>query len=253
MNYGTTADTVFQEFGRLPSVRREGAADDFNGRSSSPGRQNAHDIESDRPVVAPVRGEIIPRHHDDTPLLPPCHRFSRAAAPGITTRLHFNEHHGVAVGGNNVNFSNSGAIAPGNNCVPLPNQRRTREVFAQFSKPDCPDGAHADNRLQAPDRLPAPPPTGALCAIAARIVTSGRPSRRAAESWLASGCHPRAATASREPGFRRRDENVGRSGAPGPTEDVSGIPDIMSVCLTPATLVVAVPPQPRPPGLAWSH
>ena len=142
----------FNNSGRLPSVGREGAPDDLDGRRGTPGREDADDVESDRPMLALMYGKIEPRHGDDAPLLPPGDCLGRNAAPGIATRLHLNKDHRVAVGRDNVNFANSGAIAPGKNCVPAALERPAREIFADYSEVDSPNGTHRTTRLQSPRR-----------------------------------------------------------------------------------------------------
>jgi len=103
-------------------------------------------------MLTPVHGKIKPRHRDDAPLLPPGNRLGWHAAAGIATRLHFNEYNRVAVGGNDVNFANSGAIAPGKNCVPPPLERLAREILAQYSEADRAHRAHGSALLQTPGR-----------------------------------------------------------------------------------------------------
>ena len=86
--------------------------------------------------MQPVHREVVPRHRDDAALLPPGDGFGRRPATDIAPRLHLNKYDGLAVGGNDVNFANPGAIAPGNNCVPQAPERVAREVFAEFPEAD---------------------------------------------------------------------------------------------------------------------
>src|SRR4030095_2963488 len=96
--------------------------------------------------------QVIERQPRDRAPLVCRDRFARLSKRTSFPRLHFHEHHRLAVTSDDVQFSTAAAVTPGNNCVPAPLEVFTSQSFAGFSERDaclCHD-VHARARAQPP-------------------------------------------------------------------------------------------------------
>src|SRR5262249_10123071 len=96
--------------------------------------------------------QVIERQPRDRAPLVRGDRFTRLSKRTSFPRLHFHEHHRLAVPGDDVQFSTAAAVTPGNNCVPAPLEFFTSQIFAGISERDacvCHE-THARARVQPP-------------------------------------------------------------------------------------------------------
>src|SRR5471032_3404226 len=95
-----------------------------------------HDVEAARAIREVMSGHVVERDLRDPPALERGDGFSRLAEPPAVARLDLDEHQRGAVTRDDVNFSTTPAVAPGNNGVPARLELRAREIFTGFSKGD---------------------------------------------------------------------------------------------------------------------
>ncbi len=95
-------------------------------------------------------GQVVRRHRPNPLLLPQTHRLGAVTEDPGLPGLHFHEHHGQPVAGDDVDFSQAGPVAPRKNDVPTVYQRLAREVFSKDSERLPAICGHAHGREQAP-------------------------------------------------------------------------------------------------------
>src|SRR5258706_11757842 len=108
-----------------------------------------HDVEPAGTVCQSMSHEIVECEPRDLHSLARRDRLARLSECPALPRLHFHEHHRLAVAGDDVQFSTAAAVAPGNNCVPAALQLLTGQIFAGFSKRHA-MLRHASRHQQAP-------------------------------------------------------------------------------------------------------
>ena len=92
---------------------------------------NRHHVET-AGTRQPVTRHIVLRQLDDSATLDDAHGFRRVPERN-SARLHLDEHQGVAVPGNDVQFATSAAVTPGENFVPPSLEFAAREIFPGFA------------------------------------------------------------------------------------------------------------------------
>jgi hypothetical protein len=117
----------------LKSVGQERVLNDSNVSVAAAEPVDGDDIEAARLVESIAPREIVERHGGDAALFPRRHAFGRAAVSSRPSRFHFDEHDGVAVLRDDVNFSKPRAIPACKNCIASPLQLAHGKVFPLYS------------------------------------------------------------------------------------------------------------------------
>jgi hypothetical protein len=158
-NYGTTSGhgrSSRQSQLREPEVRQstssihpERLPEHLNPLRFSGRPRDGHHVKTAWRPVQVVPGHVVRRHGGNPPLLPTRHGFGRVAASVVDPGLHLHEHDCGAIPGDDVNFANSSAVAPGKNCVPSTHELFARAIFRAF--PECNGFRAPHTRTQGQD------------------------------------------------------------------------------------------------------